>query len=227
MPNKPPPETVVLLHGLCMNSLSMWKIAAHLKRAGYLTHSISYPSRTLPIEKIAAEYLPDKLRRHNTCAAPKLHFVTHSMGSLVLRLLLATPQTRPANLGRVVMLGPPNHGSVAADTAFKNTLLRAIVGINVRRLGTGPESVADKLPPADYEVGIIAGNAKLHPLFSRHLAVPNDGTVTAESTRLEHMTDYLLLPHSHTAMLFQKPVITQIQTFLQTAHFLHPRPRTP
>jgi len=212
-------ECVVLLHGVGMGAWVMSPLASALEEAGYRTLNLSYPSRQLPIEQIAGEWLPVKLREGGVEAAPRVHFVAHSMGSLVTRLYLR--DHRPANLGRVVMLGPPNHGSAAADRSSRNAFLRALMGVNLPRLGTGEAAIARQLGPADFELGIIAGKSALNPLFGKDLGTEHDGAVTVESARLEGMRDFIVLPHSHTVMLWRSAVHAQVLAFLRDGRFVH------
>lgn len=212
-------ECVVLLHGVGMGAWAMSPLAGALEEAGYRTLNLSYPSRQLPIEQIAGEWLPAKLRAGGVEAAPRVHFVVHSMGSLVTRLYLR--DRRPANLGRVVMLGPPNHGSAAADRSSRNAFLRALMGVNLPRLGTGEAAIARQLGPADFEVGVIAGKSALNPLFRKDLGTEHDGAVTVESARLEGMRDFIVLPHSHTVMLWRSAVHAQVIAFLREGRFVH------
>ncbi len=212
-----PRECVVLLHGVGMGRWTMIPLARALEAAGYRTVNLSYPSRTLDVERIAGEWLPERLRAAGLDRAPRVHFVAHSMGSLVTRLYLR--DHRPANLGRVVMLGPPNHGSVAADHAERNGFYRWLLGVNLARLGTGPGGVAPRLPAPDYEVGVIADTERVNPLFAAVLSGEHDGVVTLESARLEGMRDFLVVPHSHTGMLWRAGVQAQVATFLRAGHF--------
>lgn len=215
-----PPEAVVLLHGVMMTGHSMGRIEAALTRAGYRVINLTYPSRKATIEAIAADFLPAQLARHDAATAPRLHFVTHSMGSLVVRAYLRNG--RPANLGRVVMLGPPNHGSEVADKLANREFFAWLVGVNLRDLGTGPDAVPQRLGDADYELGVIAGSASINPFFSHLVAGPNDGPVSVESAKLAGMRDFLVVRHSHTLMLWQGDVITQVLTFLRTGRFERP-----
>ena len=210
-------ETVVLLHGVAMPSLVMARVAGTLRRAGYRVVNVGYPSRTMPIREIAAKYLPEQLQRHGIERAGRVHFVTHSMGGLVLRLYLQ--EHRPENLGRVVLLGPPNHGSAAADYAAKHWLFRRVAGVNLSALGTGVRSVAPTLPAADFDLGIIAGTKSFHGLFARALHGVNDGAVTVESAKLGGMRDFLAVPHSHTLMLWRADVLAQVLAFLRDGRF--------
>lgn len=211
------PDCVVLLHGIGMRAYVMKRIEAALQAEGYRTVNLSYPSRRMPFEQIAGDYLPARLREHDAARAPRLHFVTHSMGSLVVRKLIQ--DARPANLGRVVMIGPPNQGSAAADQAKESALLRKFLGGNLVRLGTGEDAIARTLGPADFEVGIIAGEVALNPVFGGALGGKNDGAVAVESARLDGMRDFLVVPYSHTVMLWRAEVVDQVRAFLRDGRF--------
>jgi pimeloyl-ACP methyl ester carboxylesterase len=216
----PEPDCVVLLHGIGMQGYVMKRIESALVEQGYRVVNISYPSRELPFEKLAGEYLPAQLLENDVARAPRLHFITHSLGSLIVRKLIQ--DTRPANLGRVVMIGPPNHGSVAADEAGEYSLLREYMGENLGRLGTGDNSIVSTLGPADFDVGIIAGNTTSVSVFGRVLSGQNDGAVTVESARLEGMHDFIVVPYSHTVMLWRDEVVQQALTYLREGKFKHP-----
>lgn len=215
----PEPDCVVLLHGIGMQGYVMKRVESALTAQGYRVVNVSYPSRELPFEQLAGEYLPARLREHDVARAPHLHFVTHSLGSLIVRKFLQ--DARPANLGRVVMIGPPNHGSTAADEARTYALLRDYLGENLARLGTGEHSIVSTLGPADFDLGIIAGEVPVNPVFGRVLHGKNDGAVTVESAKLDGMRDFLVVPYSHTVMLWRDAVIQQTLAFLRDGHFRH------
>lgn len=212
-----PRECVVLLHGVGLSGWVMRPLERALQQAGYRTVNLSYPSRTLPFAELGGPWLRAQLAAAGVAEAPRVHFVTHSMGSLVVRLHLR--EHRPANLGRVVMLGPPNHGSAAADHAKENALLRRVVGLNLAALGTGAEAIVRTLPPADFEVGVIAGTAHLNPLFRGVLTGEHDGAVTVDSAKLAGMRDFLVVAHSHTGMLWRSGVHAQVVAFLRDGQF--------
>jgi triacylglycerol lipase len=190
----------------------MHPIARRLEAAGFRAVNLSYPSRTVPVERIASEWLPGRLARHGVATAPRVHFVAHSMGSLLVRHFVA--HARPANLGHVVFIAPPSRGAELADAGRPQRLFRTVIGTNLRTLGMSNDAFWRTLPQrVDYPLGIIAGTGHGNP-FGRKLPEPNDGTVTLESTRLDGAADSIELPWSHTAILFHR------RTADQTLHFL-------
>jgi triacylglycerol lipase len=219
-------DTVVLLHGLGLNRFAMLRMACALKREGYRVVNLSYPSRRVPLEQLASAWLPAALRPHHVDTATRVHFVTHSMGGIVLRLWLREPAAREARVGRIVMLAPPNRGSEVADRLRAFPPFRLFTGINGPRLGTDAASVPRQLgatAEAD-EIGIIAGNRSLNPLFSAWLPGPDDGKVAVASTRLDGMRDFVVVPRSHTWLPWSSQPIRQVKTFLRHGTFAQPRP---
>lgn len=207
-----------MLHGIAMPAFVLRRFARRLAAAGYRVVIHSYPSRTLTLEQLAREHLPAGLRAAGAAQAPRLHFVAHSMGAIIVRLHLQ--EHRPANLGRVVLLGPPNAGSRVADRLSRSAICRWLAGPNLRRLGAAtPDAIAPHLQPPDYEAGVIAGARSINPVFSRWLERPNDGAVSVASARLAGARDFLVVPHSHTMMLWRGAVAARVVAFLRTGRF--------
>ena len=214
----PAREAVVILHGVAINTRFTARLARLIAAAGYDVHNLDYPSRTVPLAELGPRWLTAKLAELGVDRAPRLHFVTHSMGGLIVRGFLAAH--RPGNLGRVVTIVPPHHGSAVSDKLRRLPVIWRIIGRNLGALGTGPDAYWRTLPPrADFELGVIAGSFALNPLGLLFLTRPNDGTVAETSTRLEGMADHLLLPSNHTLILFRRRTAEQAIAFLRTGRF--------
>ncbi len=208
-------ETVILLHGLARSSRSMNKLQTALQQAGYHTLNIDYPSTRHTIEALSKDVIGKALAR---CpSATKIHFVTHSLGGILLRHYLMNH--RIDKLGRVVMLAPPNQGSQLADWLQAYRLYQYLFGPVGMQLGTASSSLIQRLGPADFELGIIAGTRAINLLFSPILPKPNDGTVTVENTKLKGMKTHLSVPASHPFIMRKQRVIDEVIRFLQDGCF--------
>ena len=172
-------ELVILLHGLCRSTGSMQAMADHLHREGYAVRNLDYPSTEMSIEDLSELHLGPVIAEAGN-RYHRIHFVTHSMGGIVVRQYLATHQkTLP---GRVVMLAPPNRGSELVDLFGRNRLMQKLLGPAFLQLGTSPDSLVNILPAAKRETGIIAGSRSLDPISSFIIQGADDGKVAVSRT---------------------------------------------
>jgi hypothetical protein len=192
-------ELVVLVHGMGRSRLSMWALGSSLERDGYRVLNWGYSARD-SVPALGAALADEVARVRGD--APKVHFVGHSLGNIVVRWALA--HDRPAGAGRVVMLAPPNRGAAAADRMApyvawvvpQITELRTSRGSTVRELGPAP---------ADVEVGVIAGS--------------EDGKVSVYETHLAGERDHAVVPAAHSFLMNRADVRRMTAEFLRTGRF--------
>jgi hypothetical protein len=189
----------------------------YLKHRGYRVINLRYPTARLSIQQISDRYLAPLLESETVTKARRVDFVTHSQGGILLRQYLSGRAL--TNLGRVVMLAPPNHGSELSDRLQANPVTRALLGPGFLELGTAPDSLPNRLGPIQFDCGVIAGDRSLNPFLSSFLPGPNDGKVTVASARMPGLADFLVVHNSHTWLMWRSRTLNAVSRFLESGHF--------
>lgn len=211
-------DCVILLHGLARTSASMDRMQEKLEAEGYVVINVDYPSREHPIEVLAPLAVGAGLGGcRSRPGLGRIHFVTHSLGGILVRYFLEYDEI--PELGRVVMLGPPNQGSQAVDELGDVPGFDWINGPAGRQLGKGENSVPLDLGPVGFELGVIAGTRTIDPIASAVLDDPDDGRVSVFDTRVQGMDDFAVVEHSHAFMMRMNRPIELTIRFLRTGSF--------
>ena len=210
-------ECVILLHGLARTERSMLKLEHHLKNHGFHVVNIRYPSREKNIQTLSIETINKAIKECEKAHPAKIHFVTHSMGGILVRYYLGANEIN--NLGRVVMLSPPNQGSEAVDKLRELSMFKWLNGPAGSQLGTDRDSLPNKLSPVNYEVGVITGDKTINPILSMLIPGEDDGKVSVERAKLIGMKDFLVVHKAHPFIMKDKDIIKQVIYFIENGVF--------
>jgi pimeloyl-ACP methyl ester carboxylesterase len=215
LPSNPvPEETVVVVHGLWMNGAEAGLLRHRLtEEHGYPTVLFQYGTFETGFANNA-----DRLRNSlDQIASPRIHLVGHSTGGV---MALAALQRRPLlKPGRVVCLGSPLRGSMAAEKlAQLGELGAAILGATGREALVG-RVLSDDFKP-DRDVGSIAGTTSVGAgMMLGVLPEPNDGTIAEVETKMPWLKDHLSYPVTHTGFLVSPEIALQTAFFLRHGMF--------
>jgi triacylglycerol lipase len=210
-------ETVVLLHGLARSDRSMSKMASALAAEGYDVINVDYASTKAPIDQLAGEAIGPALADARARQASRVHFVTHSMGGILVRHYLKTHSIE--RLGRVVMLGPPNQGSEIVDKLGDTWIFAAINGPAGKQLGTKPDSLPNQLGSVSFDLGVIAGDRSINWINSLLIAGRDDGKVSVERTKVAGMKAHLVIHATHPYLMKNSRAIRETVNFLREGKF--------
>ena len=200
---------ISLVHGLWNRSWSMAVLGRRLRHAGFDIRMFDYPTTSAGLSA-HAERLQDFVSA-STASTP--HLVGHSLGGLVILKMLAQAPELP--LGRVVLLGTPLQGSLAVHNMLKLPGGEVLFGQVAADLRQGHPQIA-----RNRQIGMIAGSRPFG--LGRIAGRPgpaSDGTVAVGETDAEGLADRLVLPASHTGLLFSARVALEVGHFLETGRF--------
>ena len=212
----------------------MAPMGAALGRYGFRASVVTQMNlhRDIPV---LGDQLFDHVRRvrarheQRTGMRPDAHFVTHSMGGIVLRSMLSRHEVDGPN--RCVLMAPPNQGSRLAE--HMNDRLRLPWGSfdPLGKLLPGERGQCVDAGDPDATIGIIIGTG------SRGFGPPwrtlgggfevggdgeHDGTVAADETHLDSAVDSLRVPFAHSLMMLRPSVVRATADFLRHGRFTRP-----
>jgi pimeloyl-ACP methyl ester carboxylesterase len=196
----PQNELVIILHGIATLRQRMILLNRKIKKAGFDTLNVSYPSTRLSIEE-SADFVQEKI-------APAIqpynavHFVTHSLGGLVALKLLLQKDFDKAR--RVVLIGIPYYGSEVADFVHRWPIYGRLYGPAGGQLTTAFRKTHEYPPPPSIDVGVIAGTrGRLYTAFLpiMYKTGVHDGVVSVQSTEIPWATDHITIRASHTFLI--------------------------
>ncbi len=208
---------VVYVHGLWLNGWESLLLRRRLSRELHCeARSFRYSSVSAGLRENAralATFLTQ-------VRADTLHLVGHSMGGLMILELFENSLAADDNVarrtllppGRVVLLGAPVRGSVAARNLAQWPLGRRILGLTAHEVLL-PER--QRRWVGSRELGVIAGNVPVgFGRFMGPFAAPSDGTVLVEETYLDGAKEHLILRTTHSGMVYSTIVAQQVASFL-------------
>lgn len=205
-------DVVVLIHGLARTSSSMEKMADSLKAEGYTVHNLDYPSRHQSIKTLAT--IVRAQVQAATDSDDTIHFVTHSLGGIIVRTI--QKEAPLDNIGRVVMLSPPNQGSELVDTLGDYSAFGWVNGPAGDQLGTDTNGFIANLGSVEFELGVITGDRSINGINSMIIPGDDDGKVSIESAKVEGMADYKVIHATHPYIMKNDEAITMTIHFLKT-----------
>ncbi len=210
-------DGVILLHGLCRSPESMEEMASALVHAGFIVENTGYDSRTRSIQEMGDEVIGEALVSPRFLDCPKIHFVTHSMGGMLVRSYFKRHSFD--RLGRVVMLAPPNQGSEVVDRLGDWYLFKKLNGPAGSELGTDAGSTPNQLGPVRFECGVIAGDRSINWINSVLIPGSDDGKVAVERSRVEGMKEHRVVHATHPYIMKNLSVIALTLRFLREGTF--------
>ena len=200
--------TIVLLSGIGRGRASLWVLDTRLQQAGYTTLNFPYAAQGYTLKEITQQF--SRFIRENV-KTDSYHLIAHSLGNLIVRM--GFRDGYPEGLGRIVMLAPPNRPTELARALRDNPIYKWFTSKDGWQFAS--DEFYEKLPIPNVPFGIIAGERGQSVMLDE----PNDGVITVESTKLEGMADWTVVPHAHTFIMNSRSVAALCVSFIKTGSF--------
>lgn len=235
-------DFLVLLHGIYGKSSDMESIAQNFKD-NYRIINIQYPTTKETAEEISDLYIEPNIENikeqifsenfhkkignqyyeiaensnkinKNFNQNIKINFVAHSMGTGILRYYLK--ENPLENLGKVVFISPPSHGSHLADVPFVDKL-PSMLGKVVPQFSTKKDSFVNQLGEPDYNYMILIGNKTNNLLYSMIIRGKDDGMVPLKTAKMKSDNFKIIENTTHTSILKDKRTMKEISEFFKSS----------
>ena len=235
-------DFLVLLHGIYGKSSDMESIAQNFKD-NYRIINIQYPTTKETAEEISDLYIEPNIENikeqifsenfhkkignqyyeiaensnkinKNFNQNVKINFVAHSMGTGILRYYLK--ENPLENLGKVVFISPPSHGSHLADVPFVDKL-PSMLGKVVPQFSTKKDSFVNQLGEPDYNYMILIGNKTNNLLYSMIIRGKDDGMVPLKTAKMRSDNFKIIENTTHTSILKDRRTMKEISEFLKNS----------
>lgn len=207
-------QSVVCLHGFMGSPWNMSFLKKNLKKDGWDVVNWGYPSRDKYIRQHADELVLELVNLSRKRPGKPIHFVTHSMGSLVLLSALNHPDCPyEAKIGKIALIAPPLKGASWGRWLGKFSFARLIAkGFSGKELMEKPNfDELGNYPQSLDEILVIAGNLGVNPFIKGR----NDGMVAVEETDLPVPHKRVVLLRGHKTIIFSKKVCSLVCEFLR------------
>lgn len=210
-------EVVILLHGLWRSVRAMQPLALHLNSNGYSTVTIPYASFRNDLDDLAQSIIKEIQPYFNE--GKKVHFVTHSLGGVVVKKLLDLLDDEAfSTVGRVVMLAPPHKGSEIVDWLGASPMrpFRGVLGPAGKFLSTESMAKQGDTLRLGLDAAVIMGQNSKLPFFRTLLDDSNDGIVSVEKGRLGGVRCFKVVDADHTFISSNSKVMDMVKRYIQT-----------
>lgn len=218
-------DIVIVFHGIYGKAKTLNAITDTLEKEGYSGINIQYPTTEDTVEKITEKYIAPNvesviktveeeniLRRKQGLPEIKINFIVHSMGTGVLRYYLKTHKLN--NLGKVVFISPPSHGSQLSDNPISD-IIKDTLGDAVKQFKTSSDSFINSLGEPDYQCYVMIGNKSGNFLYSILIPGIDDGMVPFKTSRLNNCNYKVIENATHTSILEDKRTLNEIADYLK------------
>ena len=218
-------DVVIVFHGIYGKAKTLNHITDTLEKEGYSGINIQYPTTEDTVEEITEKYIAPNiesivktveeeniLRRKQGLPEIKINFIVHSMGTGVLRYYLKTHKLN--NLGKVVFISPPSHGSQLSDNPISD-IIKDTLGEAVKQFKTSSDSFVNSLGEPDYQCYVMIGNKSGNFLYSILIPGIDDGMVPFKTSRLNNCNYKVIENATHTSILEDKRTLNEIADYLK------------